>query len=153
MIRVIIYCMKMKPHLPAGYMNLKILAFLKDGTWKVLPQILRSMRSSNTYNPQRVKNNMIDLKKLQLVLDKDDWNKLQPQEKKEEFGKNFDLERAVKEHGAKNLYKITSRGQRKFDKIKNNCLDRDTQIIMGIPYSEGEDKDYMGSAGTKDIDE
>ena len=82
-----------------------------------------------------------------------DWDKLQPQEKKEEYGKNFKLEKAVKEHGAKNLYKITSRGESKFEKIKNNCLDRDTQIIMGIPYSEGEDKDYMGSAGTKDIDE
>ena len=117
MIRVIIYCMKMKPHLPAGYMNLKILAFLKDGTWKVLPQILRSMRSSNTYNPQRVKNNMIDLKKLQLVLDKDDWNELRPEQRKEEYGNNFRLERAVEEHGAKNLYKITLRGRIKFDKI------------------------------------
>ena len=96
---------------------------------------------------------MIDLKKLEIILDRIDWDKLQSQEKKEEYGKNFELEKAVKEHGAKNLYKITSRGQRKFDKIKNNCLDRDTQIIMGIPYSEGEAKDYIGSAGTKDIDE
>ena len=136
----------MKSHLPVGYMNLKILAFLKDGTWKVLPQILRSMRSSNTYNPQRVKNNMIDLKKIELVLDKDDWNKLQIQEKKEEYGKNLELETAVKEHGAKNLYKITDKGINKFDKIKNDCLDLETQKILGIPYSKGEDKDYIGSA-------
>ena len=143
----------MTRHKPSGYVNLKILAFLSDGRWRVLSHILRYMNTTNDLNIQRVKDDMIDLKKLEIILDRIDWDKLQSQEKKEEYGKNFELEKAVKEHGAKNLYKITSRGQRKFDKIKNNCLDRDTQIIMGIPYSEGEDKDHMGSAGTKDIDE
>ena len=144
MIRVIIYCMKMKPHLPAGYMNLKILAFLKDGTWKVLPQILRSMRSSNTYNPQRVKNNMIDLKKLELVLDKDDWADLSTQEKNEEYKKNLGLEPAVKEKHAIYLYQITDKGKEKFDKIKNDCLDDTTQQILRI-HKKDEDKenDYM----------
>ena len=143
----------MTRHKPSGYVNLKILAFLSDGRWWVLPHILLSMNVTNVLNIQRVKDDMIDLKKLEIILDRTDWDKLQPQEKKEEYGKNFKLEKAVKEHGAKNLYKITSRGESKFEKIKNNCLDRDTQIIMGIPYSEGEDKDYMGSAGTKDGDE
>ena len=136
MIRVIIYYRKMTHHLPVGYVNLKILAVLLDGRWQVLDHILKSMRASNTLNKQRVKADMIGLKKLEVILDKDDWNELRPEQRKEEYGNNFRLERAVEEHGAKNLYKITLRGRTKFDKIKNDCLDPITQQILHLHKKE-----------------
>ena len=57
----------MAHHKPSGYVNLKILAFLSDGRWWVLPHILLSMNVTNVLNIQRVKDDMIDLKKLEMI--------------------------------------------------------------------------------------
>jgi len=138
----------------AGDVNFKILKCLEDRKWKVLYVIQQSSVFDTPVNLTRLKGDLVDLKKLELVLDKDDWADLSTQEKNEEYKKNLGLEPAVKEKHARYLYQITDKGKEKFDKIKNDCLDDTTQQILHIhKKDEDMENDFIDLSGTKDSNE
>ena len=130
MIRVIIYCMRYETTQSPGEVNFRILASLEDKKWNILYRIQHNL--AYMVGGTRLKLNMAELKKMGCILDADDWNKLTKKEQEDYMKGDALFHTSVKEKGAKNLYKITDIGLKKFIKIKNDCLDHITQRILHV---------------------
>jgi len=104
--------------------DVKILALMSSGQWINLNQIQQGVKGSSL-NRERLLKKLEDLKSLNHI---HDWNDFPEQEKKEYMKNNP----TFSDVGQKHIYKITDRGQKSFQKIRDDCLDEETQKILRL---------------------
>ena len=105
----------------AAERNYKILAFLfASGKWENVRDIGLKLGSSQNYD--RLKEDMDSLVKLRIIQNWDDLSELEKQnERKNKTNSKIK---------GKNNYKITDLGREKLSKIRDDCLDPVTKVIL-----------------------
>ena len=109
-----------------GEINFKILAYLlTNDIWRNIREI--GLNVGNSQNPDRLKGNLEELVERKIILK---WDDLTIEEQKEaKKTQNEDILR-------KNNYKISDLGRSKFNKIRDDCLDPDTRVILRMKNTE-----------------
>ena len=109
-----------------GEINFKILAYLlTSDVWRNIREI--GMKVGKTQNPDRLKGNLEDLVKRDIILK---WENLNPDQQVE--ARKIQNEEILR----KNNYKISDLGRTKFNKIRDDCLDPDTRVILRMQSTE-----------------
>ena len=98
----------------------KTLDLLQDGEWRNVNDIALKVGTSNI---TRLKKSLEDLVKRNIILS---WGNVSDEEKRKI------KKEQTREIKRKNNYKINDKGIKKFQKIKNDCSDYETLMILGI---------------------
>jgi len=104
--------------------DIKILALLSSGQWINLNQIQQGIKGSSL-NRERLLQKLLNLKILGHL---QDWENFPVVGQKEYMKSNPTFDPKNQKH----IYKITDRGQKAFQKIRDDCLDPETQNILRV---------------------
>ena len=109
-----------------GEVNFKILAYLlSSNSWRNIREI--GLKMGKTQNPDRLKGNLEELVEREIILK---WENLTPEQQAD--AKKSQTEDIFR----KNNYKISDLGRKKFNKIRDDCLDPDTRVILRMQSTE-----------------
>lgn len=109
-----------------GEVNFKILAYLlSSDSWRNINEI--GLKTGKTQNSDRLKGNLEELVEREIILK---WENLTPEQQR--VAKKSQNEDIL----GKNNYKISDLGRRKFHKIRDDCLDPDTRVILRMRNTE-----------------
>ena len=109
-----------------GEVNFKILAYLlTSDIWRNIREI--GMKVGKTQNSDRLKGNLEELVEREII---QKWENLTPEQQTQaRKTQNEEIFR-------KNNYKISDLGRTKFNKIRDDCLDPDTRVILRMQSTE-----------------